>query len=38
MSGTDMTSSIRLRHVVGTCRRRAVCGGFIRDCRSTHVL
>lgn len=31
MSGTDMAHWIRLRHVMGTCRRRAVCGGFIRD-------
>ena len=31
MSGTDMAHRIRLRHVMRTCRRRAVCGGFIRD-------
>ena len=32
MSGTGKAHGIRLRHVMGDCRRRAVCcGGFIRD-------
>ena len=37
MSGTGMAHGIRLRHVMGNCRRRAVCRGFIRDSRRTHV-